>query len=112
MAFNPRRSGGAASSRAAIRKTLRATVTHCAICGGLLDWSAKYEGGKNPYYVELDEIIPVAHWSKEQQTRACTDIENIQAVHRICNQRKGKKILSTAIQSNNQSKSLRTSQRW
>ncbi len=112
VTYNPRRIGGAGSRRNAIRKQLRATVTHCAICGGVLDWDAKYEGGKNPAYVELDEIIPVSHWSKEQQVRACTDIENIQAVHRLCNQRKGKKIVSTAIQSNNQSKPLKTSQRW
>ena len=112
MSFNPRRTAGAASRRNAIRKQLKATVTKCAICGGYLNWDAKYEGGKNPEYVELDEIIPVSHWSVEQQVRACTDVENIQAVHRLCNQRKGKKILNTTIESNNQSKPLKTSQRW
>ncbi len=110
--YNPRRAHGATAKRNAIRKLLKATVTTCAICGKPLDWSAKFEGGKNPEYVELDEIIPVSHWSDEQKVRACTEIDNIQAVHRRCNQIKGSKIYNTDKYSKTNSNRPKPSQEW
>ncbi len=112
MRDNPRRQGSAKARRNKIRKQLRATVTHCAICGRPLDWDEPFNNGKNPAYVELDEIIPLAHWDKELRVRAATNIENIQAVHRLCNQRKGAKIVPTSIERDTVTKPLRTSQAW
>lgn len=112
MRDNPRRQGSARGMRAKIRKQLRATVTHCAICGKPLDWDEPFNNGKNPAYVELDEIVPLAHWDKSLRMRAATNIDNIQATHRLCNQRKGKKLGYTIQSKQTNQTSLRTSQEW
>ena len=113
---NPRRSGSAGSVRKRLRHQLSMTQTTCAICGRPIDWSEPWNDGHNPLYVELDEIIPVSRWSSEQQVAAATNIENIQAVHRLCNQRKGNKMNFTVDDTQNNSKRrssrVRASQQW
>jgi len=55
----------------------------CAICGRELNINLP---AGNPLSPELDEIIPIARGG------SAYDIDNLQAVHRICNQRKGSKM--------------------
>lgn len=79
-------------SRDKIKARLMQTETVCPICGRALDWSLGWwvdpaDGvrKRHPMSVELDEIVPFGVGGNPN------DIDNVQAVHRICNQKKGKK---------------------
>lgn len=69
--------------RRKLRARLKAQGNPCAICGQPIDYSLP---SGDPLSFEVDEIIPVSLSGNE------LDINNVQAAHRICNQRKGNKI--------------------
>lgn len=71
------------SLRSALRKRVIATYDTCAICGREVDKTLHY---LDPLAPEVDEIIPVARGGSPY------DWDNLQLVHRICNQRKGSKM--------------------
>lgn len=70
--------------RPALRATLRArviaTYDTCAICGREVDKTLHY---LDPLAPEVDEIVPVSRGGSPY------DWDNLQLVHRVCNQKKG-----------------------
>lgn len=72
-----------AGLRSALRRRVIATYDTCAICGHEVDKTLPY---LDPLAPEVDEIIPVARGGSPY------DWDNLQLVHRICNQRKGSKM--------------------
>jgi 5-methylcytosine-specific restriction endonuclease McrA len=69
--------------RSDLRKRVIATYDTCAICGREVDKTLYY---LDPLAPEVDEIIPVSRGGSPY------DWDNLQLVHRICNQRKGNKM--------------------
>lgn len=86
MAHNPRRANG--HRRTQLRKRVLAHYTHCALCGQLVD---KTLPPNDPGAPEVDEILPVSLggnpllWS------------NVQLAERICNQRRGNRIITPQL---------------
>ncbi len=72
--------------RRQLRARLKAQGMPCAICGGAIDYDLP---AGDPMSFEVDEIIPVSLGG------SCLDYENVQAAHRICNQRKGARLYVT-----------------
>ena len=74
--------------RPALRRSLRArviaTYDTCAICGREVD---KTLPPNDPMAPEVDEIIPVSRGGSPY------DWDNLQLTHRICNQRKGNRMV-------------------
>lgn len=60
-----------------------ATQDICAICGREVDKSLP---AGTPLSPEIDEIVPVSRGGSPY------DIDNLQLVHRICNERKGNRM--------------------
>lgn len=90
---NPRRTNG--HQRNKLRETIKRKQEPCAICGMPIDYSLPYG---DPWSFEVDEIIPVSRWKEfgYSSAKACAlDINNCQAAHRICNQKKGNKVLTS-----------------
>ncbi len=71
------------SRRRKLRARLKALGNPCAICGQAIDYSLP---AHHPLAFEVDEIIPVSLGGDE------LDWTNLQAAHRICNQRKGNRL--------------------
>ena len=71
------------SKRRELRKSLLRTQSTCALCGKPIDKSLPH---LDPMAPEVDEIIPVSKGGNP------LDRNNVQLVHRICNQRKGNKM--------------------
>ena len=77
------------SKRVAVRKRLLATQDTCALCGRPIDPAlGMYVGADgrrhwHPMAPEVDEIVPISKGGSP------IDYENVQLVHRSCNQRKG-----------------------
>lgn len=69
--------------RMSLRKQVFATQNVCGICGKEVDKTLPFN---NPLAPELDEIVPVSRGG------SAFDIDNLQLVHRICNERKGNKM--------------------
>ena len=69
--------------RRKLRARLKALGNPCAICGQPIDYTLP---AGDPLSFEVDEIIPVSLGGDE------LDPNNVQAAHRICNQRKGNKL--------------------
>ena len=69
--------------RASLRRRVIATYDTCAICGREVDKSLHY---LDPLAPEVDEIIPVSRGGSPY------DWDNLQLVHRVCNQRKGNRM--------------------
>ena len=67
--------------RRKLRARLKALGNPCAICGMPIDYSLS---AGDPMSFEVDEIIPVSLGGDE------LDWNNLQAVHRICNEKKRK----------------------
>lgn len=63
-----------------LRKKVFATQEVCGICGRPVD---KTLPAGTPLSPELDEIVPIARGG------SAYDIDNLQLVHRLCNQKKG-----------------------
>lgn len=72
----------------ALRNSLRArviaTYDTCAICGREVDKTLPY---LDPLAPEVDEIVPVSRGGSPY------DWDNLQLVHRVCNQKKGNKMV-------------------
>lgn len=80
-----------AALRSSLRQKLLATYDHCAICGRPIDRTLpQYD----PMAPEVDEIIPVARGGSPY------DIDNLQLVHRICNERKGSRMAGDELNKN------------
>lgn len=67
-----------------LRRKVFATQDTCGICGRPVD---KTLPAGHPLAPELDEIIPVARGGSPY------DFDNLQLTHRICNQKKGSKMI-------------------
>lgn len=88
---DPRRLNG--TRRNKIREAIKRQGLPCALCGEPIDYSLPYG---HPLSFEVDEIIPVSRWKEfgYSSAKACAlDIKNCQPSHRICNVRKGNKII-------------------
>lgn len=80
---NPRRRNG--SRRTRLRARVAAEGAPCHLCGKAIDYTLP---AGHPMSFELDEIIPVSKGGDP------LDRANVAPAHRICNQRKGNRILS------------------
>lgn len=88
---NPRKKNG--SRRNKLRQRVKSLGLPCHICGKPIDYELP---AGNPMAFELDEIIPVSkYWlgGYETPTQCALDPENVAPAHRICNQRKGNKLV-------------------
>lgn len=81
MSANPRSANG--HRRRQLRKWLASLGNPCGICGTPIDYSLP---PGHPMSFEVDEIVPVSLGGDP------LDRSNVQAAHRICNQRKGNKV--------------------
>lgn len=81
MASNPRNANGAA--RRKLRAWLKAQGRPCHICGRPIDYSLP---AGDPMSFEVDEIVPVSKGGSP------LDRANVDAAHRICNQRRGNRM--------------------
>lgn len=70
--------------RVSLRKQVFATQSVCGICGKEVDKTLPFN---HPLAPELDEIVPVSRGG------SAFDIDNLQLVHRLCNERKGNKMV-------------------
>lgn len=75
--------------RRILRNRVKQMGLPCAICGRPIDYSLP---AGDPWSYELDEIVPVALGGSE------LDPENVQPSHRICNEKKGKRLFYVADQ--------------
>ena len=69
--------------RSSLRARVIATYDTCAICGREVDKTLPY---LDPLAPEVDEIVPVSRGGSPY------DWDNLQLVHRVCNQKKGNKM--------------------
>lgn len=86
MATNPRLYNSA--KRKAVRAWLLKTQDVCALCGKPIDKSLP---SPHPMSAEVDEIIPISKGGSP------IDRDNVQLVHRRCNQRKGAKVQPSTV---------------
>lgn len=98
---NVRYANGA--KRREIRRWLMHTQDTCALCGKPIDKTLKTP---HPMSAEVDEIWPVSKGGSPY------DRDNVQLVHRICNQRKGNKIYREGERVPASAKPLPTSMEW
>lgn len=98
---NVRYANGA--KRREIRRWLMHTQDTCALCGKPIDKTLRTP---HPMSAEVDEIIPVSKGGSPY------DRDNVQLVHRICNQRKGNKIYREGERVPASAKPLPTSMEW
>jgi len=78
---DPRRTNRAL--RDSVRRRVLATQDTCALCGRYVD---KTLPQYDPLAPEVDEIVPVSRGGSPY------DLDNLQLVHRVCNERKGNKM--------------------
>lgn len=78
---NPRQSNG--HRRRQLRARVKAMGLPCALCGKPIDYSLP---PGHPMSYELDEIRPVSKGGDP------LDPDNVQPVHRCCNQKKGNRL--------------------
>lgn len=89
---NPRRVQG--YRRDMLRKRVAALGLPCALCGQPIDYTLTTyvdpKDGKrkrHPLSYELDEIVPISKGGSH------VDPDNVQPTHRICNQKRGNKLI-------------------
>ena len=78
---DPRNRNG--NARRKLRARLRAEGRPCHICGMPIDYSLP---AGHPWSFEVDEIVPVSRGGSP------LDYSNVDAAHRICNQRRGNRM--------------------
>lgn len=83
---NPRRSNG--HRRTELRKWLAAQGRPYHICGKSIDYSLP---PGHPMSFEVDEIVPVSKGGNP------LDRSNVDAAHRICNQRRGNRPIGAQV---------------
>ena len=96
---NPRYANG--SARRKLRAWLKAQGRPCHICGQAIDYSL---AAGDPLSFEVDEIVPVSKGGDP------LDRSNVDAAHRICNQRRGNRDIGP--KRNAASAPVITSRRW
>lgn len=82
---NPRYRNG--SARRKLRAWLKAQGRPCHICGQAIDYGLP---AGHPMSFEVDEIVPVSKGGDP------LDRSNVDAAHRICNQRRGNRDVGPA----------------
>lgn len=103
MARNVRRS----YRRDKLRESIRRQGMPCHICGCPIDYSLP---AGHPWSYELDEVFPVSKLPPEQRKAAASDPANCLPAHRICNQRKGNKLIRSEL--SKATKPIKTSRKW
>lgn len=99
---NPRRQNGA--RRTKLRRRVADEGAPCHLCGKPIDYTLP---AGHPMSFELDEIIPVSRGGDPLAR------ENVAPAHRICNQRRGNKMLGGgAVADGAAGVGLPTSQDW
>ena len=78
---NPRNANG--NARRKLRARLRAEGRPCHICGMPIDYGLP---AGDPWSFEVDELVPVSRGGDP------LDYSNVDAAHRICNQRRGNRM--------------------
>lgn len=78
---DPRTRNG--NARRKLRARLRAEGRPCHICGQPIDYSLP---AGHPWSFEVDELVPVSRGGSP------LDYSNVDAAHRICNQRRGNRM--------------------
>ncbi len=73
-------------------KIILATQSTCALCGGIVDKTLK---APDPMSASIDHIIPVSRGGHP------SDMSNLQLTHRVCNRRKGTKIITDKVEIEN-----------
>lgn len=101
MASNPRVSNG--SARRKVREWLRSQGNPCAICGRPIDYSLP---AGDPWSFECDEVVPVSRGGSPVER------SNVQATHRICNERRGNRTMDEVRGRGSASLPHRTSREW
>ena len=96
---NPRRANG--HRRTELRRWLKAQGRPCHICGRPIDYSLP---PGHPMSFEVDELVPVSKGGNPLDRR------NVDAAHRICNQRRGNR--PDGAPKRPRDLPCRTSQRW
>lgn len=79
--------------RVALRKKVAALGLPCHICGGEIDYTLPPH---DPMAYELDEIVPVSkYWlgGYRSPSEAALDPANVAPSHRICNERRGNRLM-------------------
>ena len=94
---NPRRVNGTRRNR--IRERWKAIGDPCALCGLEIDYSLP---PGHPMSFEVDEKVPVSRGGDP------LDFENTQPSHRICNQKKGNRMVEAV----ERPKQLPQSRKW
>ena len=79
----PRYANG--NARRKVRAWLKAQGNPCHLCGRAIDYSLP---AGHPWSFEVDEIVPVSRGGSPY------DRANVAAAHRICNERRGNKMLA------------------
>lgn len=79
---NPRRANGSRRSR--LRARVAARGEPCHLCGCPIDYELP---AGHPMSYELDELLPVSRGGDP------LDIGNVAPAHRLCNQRRGNRLL-------------------
>lgn len=87
MSYNIRRS----YARDQLRKQMIAREEPCHICGRAINYSLS---AGEPMSFEMDEVVPVSRLPLEQRRAAACDPENVKAAHRICNQKRGNRMMN------------------
>ena len=93
--INPRYQNG--NLRRKMRARFKARGDVCGICKGRLGEIHYNEpsDAKHPLSFVIDEIKPISRYKEfgyESKRAAAEDINNLQAAHYICNQKKGAKV--------------------
>jgi 5-methylcytosine-specific restriction endonuclease McrA len=78
---NPRNANG--NARRKLRARLKAEGRPCHLCGLPINYSLPAGG---PWSFEVDELVPVSRGGDP------LDYSNVDAAHRICNQRRGNRM--------------------
>ena len=92
--INPRYANG--NRRRKHRERFKAMGLPCAICGGEIHYDEPSDP-EHPLSFVIDEILPVARFREfgyQSRAEAAGDWGNLQAVHWICNARKGVKTMN------------------
>ncbi len=100
-----RTDGGNGHRRRELTTRVKAEETHCALCGAIVHKHLKHQPGAHnkscanpdcrgckphPQRAEIDEDLPRSRGGSP------LDRDNVALMHRICNQRKGKRTLAEA----------------
>ncbi|MDO5329018.1 MAG: HNH endonuclease [Coriobacteriia bacterium] len=106
---NPRKVKSQAYNKA--RARLRATTTHCALCGKELDYSLKYP---HPLAPVMDHIYPLSKLGGANASpREIYKMDNLQMVHNTCNRQKSDMLPEeTSCTNGKRFNQLPVSQKW